>query len=786
MRLQVEGARRRRRLPRNRPREELPPALPKLNDAPSVAPKQTEQEIQKLHRYIRQKLTEIEQVYRYSPVGLALLDTNYRFLRINERMAEINGLPVEAHIGRTLRDVLPPELAGPLTELYRPVLERGEPALNVELHGQTAGEPGVERHWLANFFPFRSETGEVAGVMAAVADITELKRQEVKLRQSEERFRTIFDGVTDSIFLIEPETGRFVDINRRAVDAFGFGREELLSKTMADLSVNEPPYTQVDAMAAIQKTLSGEMQTFEWLCKKKDGTLFWVEIGAQLFAIGDKNYLLSTLRDIDRRKEAEDRLTKMAQFDAVTGLANCAAFVSSLKHTIADARRRQTGIAVLYLDLDHFKDVNDTLGHPVGDLLLRAVAQRLTDCVRASDTVARVGGDEFAVLMTEVSEAADAGVLARKLIEAIGQPFAIDGNQVHTGISVGIAVPEPDTNAEAVLSHADVALYRAKLEGRQTFRFFNDLMDAEVRSRVNLIAELREGIAENQFFLVYQPQVDLISGRIIGVEALLRWQHPSRGIIAPGAFIPEAERSGLIVPLGNWVLVQACRQARRWLDMGVTPGYVAVNFSALQFKTPRELEEEIEAALTESRLPPQTPEVELTETTLMTATRDQSSILERLRKRGVRIAIDDFGTGYSSFAYLRRYPVDRLKLAQEFVDQMATDPNDATIAQAIIGLAGHLGLDIIAEGVETERQIELLRSWGCAAAQGYYFAKPLRPDEVTPLLRRGTIDRAGASASPQTFSRPGTLAPRRRNGCQRASNEALHFTDESHGSWFRY
>jgi diguanylate cyclase (GGDEF)-like protein/PAS domain S-box-containing protein len=716
------------------------PALRGPNDAPSVAPKQTEQEIQRLHRYIRQKLTEIEQVYRYSPVGLALLDTNYRFLRINERMAEINGLPVEAHIGRTLRDVSPPELAGHLTELYRPVLERGEPVLNVELHGQTAGEPGVERHWLANFFPFRSETGEVAGLIAAVVDITELKRQEVKLRQSEERFRTIFDAVTDSIFLVEPETGRFLDVNRRAVDAFGYGREELLSKTMADLSVNEPPYTQADAMAAIQKTLSGEMQTFEWLCKKKDRTLFWVEIGSQLFAIGDKTYLLSTLRDIDRRKEAEDRLTKMAQFDAVTGLANRAVFVSSLKHTIADARRRQTDIAVLYLDLDHFKDVNDTLGHPVGDLLLRAVAQRLTDCVRASDTVARVGGDEFAVLMTELSEPADAGVLARKLIEAIGQPFAIDDNEVHTGISVGIAVPEPDTNAEALLSRADVALYRAKLEGRQTFRFFNDLMDAEVRSRVSLIAELREGIAENQFFLVYQPQVDLISGRIIGVEALVRWRHPTRGVLSPGVFIPAVERAGLIAPLGKWVLAEACHQARRWLDEGIAPDRLGVNFSSLQLKTPGQLEKEIDAVLGETGLPTNMLELELTETTIMETTQDHSGILENLRKRGVRIAIDDFGTGYSSLAYLGCFPVDRIKLAQEFIVNLVTDPRHAAIVQAAIGLARLLGIDMIAEGVETEQQLELLKSWGCRSAQGFYFAKPMPTEDVTPLLRQGKID----------------------------------------------
>jgi len=583
------AAKKPKRTPGGEPDQPLPPALPDPTALPPAGRKRAEQEIQRLHRYIRQRLTEIEQVYRYSPVGLVLMDKDYRYVRINERMAEINGLPVEAHIGRTLREVVP-SLADRIMELYRPVYERGDPVLNVELHGETPKEPGVKRHWLANFFPFRAESGEVTGLLGAVIDITDRKRQEAALRESEERFRTIFESVSDAIVIHDVETAKVADVNRRAVDTFGYTREELLAFKIGDLSPNEPPYTSADAMQRMRLAVAGTPQTSEWRCKKKDGTLLWVEACSRSVTFGGRNYLLSTLHDISRRKEAEDSLRKMAQFDGLTGLLNRRVFVSRLDHAIAEARRRGGTMAVLYLDLDHFKDVNDTLGHPVGDRLLKSVAQRLTENVRASDVVARFGGDEFAVLMSDLGNPADAAVLAKKLIDAIARPFRIDANDVYTGISVGIALSEPDNDAEALLSRADVALYRGKMEGRQTYRFFSDVMDREVGDWVKLIAELREAIDKEQFFLVYRPQVDLASGRITGVEALIRWRHPARGVLEPGLFIPAAERSGLILALGKWVIAQACRQARSWLDAGLAPDRIAVNFSALQFKTPHELE----------------------------------------------------------------------------------------------------------------------------------------------------------------------------------------------------
>jgi diguanylate cyclase (GGDEF)-like protein/PAS domain S-box-containing protein len=724
-----------------------PPTPPAAMPAASASPRQ----IDDTHD-VRQQLAEIEQVYQYSPVGLVLMDREYRFVRINDRLAEINGLPAEAHIGRTLLEVLP-DMAARLIELYRPVYERGEPVLNVELARSIPGQPDMQRQWLANFFPFRSKAGEVIGLIGAVVDITERRQQEDRLRESEQRFRTIFETVGDAIFVQDIDAASFVDINQRAVDMFGYPRDVLLAKSIADISENQPPYTGADALERIAQALAGRTQTFEWRCRKCDGTLFWVEIGCRTAVFGGRNYALATLRDIDSRKSAEATLTAMARFDVLTGLVNRGVFVASLEHEIAGAIRRDTGIAACYLDLDHFKDVNDTLGHPIGDRLLQLVAQRLCENVRASDTVARFGGDEFAVLISDLRNPADAEPMAQRLVEAMELPFLVGDNVIHAGVSIGIAVHERGVGVEELLSHADVALYRAKSDGRHTYRFFNDTMDREVRNRVNLADQLRGAIAREEFFLEYQPQVDLGSGRIIGLEALVRWRHPARGVLSPGLFVPVAEHTGLIAPLGRWVLAEACRQARRWLDLGLAPDRVAVNFSALQFKMAGEALKQVDAVLAQTGLPAHMLEIELTESTIMQTTRGDSGVLTPLRERGITIAIDDFGTGYSSLAYLRRFPVDRIKLAQEFIGDLVTDPNDAVIVEAAIGLARTLGADMIAEGVETEQQLALLKSWGCGAAQGYYFAPPLPAEDVTHLLRKRLLT-GPPDRQPRNTNRP--------------------------------
>lgn len=489
---------------------------------------------------------------------------------------------------------------------------------------------------------------------------------------------------------------------------------------------------------------SHESYTCEYRMVMDDGSIKWIhDIGRNHYdADGRHIRTVGTMQDITQRKRADEQIGRMAHFDHLTGLANRTVFVESLKRAIKRAARERKGFAVLYLDLDHFKDINDTLGHPVGDMLLQKAGDCLQSCVRATDTVARFGGDEFAIVQTDIEDPSDAATLAEKLLKALSTPFMVDGNEIRSGTSIGIAVYGPESpDAEKLLSQADVALYRAKSEGRGTYRFFTQAMDDEVRTRVTVGAELRKAIASGELFLVYQPQVEVASGRIVGLEALVRWNHPTRGVVLPGDFIPIAERNGLIVALGNWVIREACRQTKIWVDAGIAPSSVAVNLSALQFKTPRELENDITASLAETRLPPNILELELTESVLMDASHEHNDVLLRLRKAGFRLAIDDFGNGFSSLDYLRRFPVDRIKIAQNFIRELSSVSGNTAIVRAALGLARELAIEVVVEGVETSEQLELLKSWGAHTIQGFYYSKPLLEKEATALLKKGRIVR---------------------------------------------
>lgn len=594
--------------------------------------------------------------------------------------------------------------------------------------------------------PLYDENGKYLARAWFFRDVTERFRAEQELRESEENFRAIFASVREGIFVIDPENGKFVEVNDSGCRMFGYAREEVLGSDIGLLSSGEAPYTLDDALERMHGP-TDTAEEFDWHCKAQGGRLFWGAVAAQDATFRGRTLLLVTVRDITARKTAEATIADMARHDALTGLANRRVFVEQLERAIAQARRSKSYLAVLYLDLDHFKDVNDTLGHPVGDLLLQEVGDRLRANVRDVDTVARFGGDEFAVIMADLTNPDDAAVLAEKLLKVLSDPYILQGNEIRSGTSIGIATYGADSpDAESLLTHADVALYRAKVEERGTFRFFTDDMDREVRARVSLASELRIAVSQDQLVLFYQPEADLDSGRIIGVEALIRWKHPKRGLIGPDEFIPVAEKSGLIVDLGRWVMRKACRQARAWMDMQIAPGFVAINLSALQFKRPEVLKQDIFATLAETRLPAKKLEIELTETVIMDASRRYGAFLQELRHKGVRIAIDDFGTGYSSLDYLRRFPVDRIKIAQNFVSDLESEKGNQAIVRAALGLARELDLGAVAEGIETLGQLLLLKSWGCREGQGNYFARPLPVDEMTKLLRQ----RCGLYASAES------------------------------------
>jgi diguanylate cyclase (GGDEF)-like protein len=395
---------------------------------------------------------------------------------------------------------------------------------------------------------------------------------------------------------------------------------------------------------------------------------------------------------------------------------------------------------VLYLDLDRFKGINDTLGHPAGDRLLLAVATRLRGNVREIDTVARFGGDEFAALQIDIRQPADAAVLAEKLVKVLAEPFDIDGNEIRSAASIGIAVYGPDSaDAEALLAHADIALYRAKSDGRGTYRFYTESMDVDVRERVTMEKELRLALTLDQLFLLYQPRIDVTTGNVVGIEARVRWMHPRLGIVKPDQFIRLAERSGLIVSLKTWVLREACRQTKRWLDAGIAPPTVGVNVSALQFEAPRDLEETVASILEESQVPAAQLELELFEDALMEVSQQHDDVLLRLEALGLRLAIDDFGNGYSSLDQLRRLHIDRIKIAPNLVAKLGPVSESAPIVRAAIALARELGITVIADGIETAPQLELLKNWGCSEGQGPYFSVPLSATDATTFLRAGSI-----------------------------------------------
>jgi diguanylate cyclase (GGDEF)-like protein len=452
-------------------------------------------------------------------------------------------------------------------------------------------------------------------------------------------------------------------------------------------------------------------------------------------------YIRASRLNASRMRQANQKVSDLAQTDALTSLANRRAFMERLAEAFASYERRGTPFAVLYFDIDYFKDINDTLGHAAGDTLLRELAGRLIDAVRVTDIVARLGGDEFAILQTNVRDLAAAGTLAASIGELVRVPFVINGNTVHVSCSIGISRYKPDVGGpDAMMIQADLALYRAKEDGRNCFRFHSADLDHEVKERVVLADELRGAIGRNELELLYQPEVELRTGRIIGLEALLRWNHPKRGQISPSVFIPIAERSGQIQVIGHWVLDAACRQLQVWQAAGIAPGLVGVNISALHFKGSAELDREVAGCLEKWGIAPDMIEIELTESVLMEITQQHNDRFERLRQLGVRIAIDDFGTGYSSLSYLANYPINRVKIAQELVFAVATAPRSAAVVRAAIRLADELGIDLIAEGIESEGQEGFLLSEGCEYGQGYYFSRPVNVKRASELLRAGKIE----------------------------------------------
>ena len=442
-------------------------------------------------------------------------------------------------------------------------------------------------------------------------------------------------------------------------------------------------------------------------------------------------------RDVSAARAMALQMTHSAQHDFLTGLPNRMLFNDRVSQAVVLAPRHMKNVAVLFLDLDGFKHINDSLGHPIGDKLLQSIAKRLVDCVRDSDTVSRQGGDEFVVLLSEVEQSEDASITASRMLRAVAGAHSIDQHDLHVTASIGVSVyPDDGLDAETLIKNADTAMYQAKENGRQSYQFFKPAMNVRAVERQSIEESLRRALERHEFALHYQPKINLKTGEITGAEALIRWTHPIRGPVPPGQFIPVAEDCGLILPIGNWVLREACKQARAWLDAGLSLGTMAVNISAMEFRDDNFLEG-VFTILKDTGLDPRSLELELTESVLMKRAESTQSILKTLRARGVQLAVDDFGTGYSSLSYLRKFPIDALKIDQSFVRQITSAPDETTIVTAVISMGRSLKLRVVAEGVETQEELVFLQAHQCDEAQGYYFSRPVLPEQFASLLRTG-------------------------------------------------
>ncbi|WP_017708715.1 putative bifunctional diguanylate cyclase/phosphodiesterase [Pseudomonas syringae] len=547
-----------------------------------------------------------------------------------------------------------------------------------------------------------------------------------------ERFRTVMDASEDAIFLINRNTMSLIEFNRRACQLLGYTAEELAHKTPAELGETsmenlEVVYDQIIAG-------KGPSEPLETQIRDKSGRDVEVEIHRQAYRTGEDWVIVGIVRDITQRKESDQRLLTMAHYDTLTGLPNRDLFFTSLQMGLTQAAVSRWKLATLTVNLDGFKNINETWGHVLGDQVLLEVSHRLSECINASDTLGRVDGDQFAlILMIRVGQP-DTRQTLERIRKALRVPFMVEGQSIVMTASIGIALyPEDGEDARELVRHAYTAMNSAKKIGPDTYRFYTAQMNADVSARLDLEAALRDAVEKQAFEIVYQPKLNLVTGRICGLEALLRWPRPGQQGVSPAVFVPVLESLGLIGEVGNWVVDRVCAQIAHWQRTGLGLFQVAVNVSGQQISN-SSLVADIRQALTSHRVAPQWLEVELTESSLMENTSHTIATLETLRANGVSISIDDFGTGYSSLAYLRRFPIDKLKIDIAFIREVTSNPQDAAIARAIIELAHSLGLKVIAEGVETPEQLAFLRDNQCDQIQGYLISKPLPLAELETFL----------------------------------------------------
>ena len=684
-------------------------------------------------------LRESEAKYRglleAAPDGMVVVNQDGEIVLLNARAESQFGYRRDELLGQKVTNIIPEGFAERLiadgTRTAAEALAQ-QIGTGIELSGRR--KDGTEFPIEIMLSPQENDEGIL--VTAAIRDITERKAAESALKEAAKKYRAIFDGALEGMFQFSSDGG-LLSANPYLAKMLGYDSLEGVFSTVKDMAREAWAYPDECARFMQEIDEHATIQGFECQFKRKGSSNIWVSLNARK-VFGDDGQLLyyeGFATDITKRKVAEERVQFLAYYDALTGLPNRTLLQDRLVKALDSALRRKERVALLFLDLDRFKDINDSFGHSFGDLLLQIIAARFKSGVRKQDTVGRLGGDEFLIVLTNVKEIAYASFVAERLMRAMSAKFVIQGRSLSISCSIGISIfPEDGMDSESLLKNADAAMYSAKESGRNNFRFFAEDMNAQAVERVTLENSLRLALDKKELFLVYQPQMNIATGKIIGLEALLRWQHPTLGIVPPNRFIRIAENCGLIVPIGEWVLRTACAQVRKWQDEGIPVMSIAINVSTVQLRQ-KDFCELIRSVLNKTGLDPQYLELELTESIFLTDADETLSTIKKLKAMGLTLAIDDFGTGYCNFIYLRQFRISKLKIDRSFIRDVAVNPDYVAITTAIISMAKSLNIKVLAEGVEDEAQMSFLRAHQCDEIQGYYFSKPLAVDKVAAKLR---------------------------------------------------
>jgi diguanylate cyclase (GGDEF)-like protein/PAS domain S-box-containing protein len=650
-----------------------------------------------------------------------------KMLYVSPMFETITGYPPEplAQVGAIWLNAIHPDDRERLAGLYAQLETTG-----FECEYRLIRADGTVRHIHDRVTPIYNQEGRVYRVAGLTQDITERKLAEGRLRQA----AAVFENTLEGVVITDPD-GTIISVNQAFTEITGYSVDEAVGRNprIKRSDRHDTEFYKQMWQAVIQ---DGRWQGEVWN-QRKDGEVYpeWLTISEVRDDDGELISYIGVFSDISTLKQSQEQLARLAHYDTLTGLPNRLLMHTRLEHALARSRRNQTRTAVLFFDLDRFKNVNDSFGHPFGDELLVAISRRLRRNMREQDTLARQGGDEFVVVIEDVAHTEDVALVAQKIVQLLEQPFRLSNDQeVFIGCSIGISIgPDDGDDVIRLIRNADTAMYQAKNAGGNVYRFYTPTMTAAVNSRLNLEVQLRHALDRREFVLYYQPQVALADGRILGVEALIRWNHPELGFVAPGDFIPIAEETGLIVPIGEWVLREACRQGQVWRAQGLSDLTIAVNLSPIQFRL-KDLVARIALDLENSGLSAAGLELEITESAFMADPEQAVATIQALKRLGVRVTIDDFGTGYSSLSYLQRFDIDRLKIDRSFIDDLPDKDGDAAIAAAIIAMARHLNLEVVAEGIERGEQNDWLQAEGCRLGQGYYFGHPEPAEALTQRL----------------------------------------------------